>query len=338
MYNHFAVTKIRPILIILQLVFLPVLPIPVQADSVHPPAYAITAYDLINAVNALRAAYGLPVYGINSILMFTAQNQAEFMASTGHVTHSGPGGITLTQRLLAAGYPLAGDLAAGGFRAENITSGSEGMAAESAVDGWMGDALHQNTMLSVNLTEIGAGVAVANGRAYLVIDAARPVDAPNVPFVGTSVAAGEAPIAPVILSTPNAEGEVIHEVRYGQTLWRLAISYDVKIDDIKRLNGLFDNIIYPGNRLLIKLEATSTPLPATATVSPMATLSPTATLTPSWLPLVRATMTSAALIEPETGNVMNWAIGIIVLALLGGGAFALLGSRSGAGKNAGKNG
>jgi LysM repeat protein len=332
---------IRHTLAIFQLVFLLILPVPAQADSLHQGAYTITAYDLIHAVNALRAAYGLPLYSINSILMFTAQNQADFMASTGQVTHSGPGGITFTQRLLAAGYPLAGDLSLGGFRAENITSGSEGVAAESAVDGWMGDALHQNTMLSVNLTEIGAGVSVANGRAYLVIDAARPVDAPNVPVVGTSIAGSgagvpvvEAPISPVILSTPNAEGEVIHEVRYGQTLWRLAISYGVKIDDIKRLNGLFDNIIYPGNRLLIKMEATRTPLPATATVvSPLATLSPTATLTPSWLPLARATLTSAALIEPETGNVMNWAIGIIALALLGGGAFALLGSRSGAGKN-----
>src|SRR5215204_5974278 len=93
----------------------------VWAQPVHMPRYAGSPYDLINAVNALRAAYGLPPYSVNSILMLTAQNQADFMAVTGNVTHSGPGGISFTDRLLAAGYLLAGDLSAGGFRAENIT-------------------------------------------------------------------------------------------------------------------------------------------------------------------------------------------------------------------------
>src|SRR5690606_36486608 len=85
------------------------------------PVSQVNVFDLVNAVNALRAAYGLPAYSINPILMFTAQNQADFMAAAGNVTHSGPGGILLTDRLLAAGYPLAGDLSLGGFRAENIT-------------------------------------------------------------------------------------------------------------------------------------------------------------------------------------------------------------------------
>src|SRR5688572_7566043 len=159
--------RLAPILPILLMLLVSV---PARAQSIHRPAYVMTVYDLINAVNALRAAYGLTPYNINSILMFTAQNQADFMASTGQVTHAGPGGITLTQRLLAAGYPLSGDLSLGGFRAENITSGNEGMLAESAINGWMRDAPHQNTMLSPNLTEIGAGVAVANGRVYLVVD------------------------------------------------------------------------------------------------------------------------------------------------------------------------
>ena len=320
---------IFPILLIL------VLPVPARAQSIHRPAYQMTVYDLINSVNALRAAYGLTPYSINSILMFTAQNQADFMASTGQVTHSGPGGITLTQRLLAAGYPLSGDLSLGGFRAENITSGNEGMLAESAINGWMRDAPHQNTMLSPNLTEIGAGVAAANGRLYLVIDAARPINAPNVFFEGTSVVGSgtivpalEAPISPVIQSTPNASGEVFHEVQYGQSLWQLAISYGVKIDDIKRLNGLFDNSIYPGNKLLIKIQETPTPAPPTATAIPPTTVAPTATRTITPLPSSTATTLPIAPIDQTSGNVMAWAIGIIVLAILGAGAIAWWGSKS----------
>ena len=316
------------------------LPVPVQADPMHQPAPQINGYDLINAVNALRAAYGLPPYSINSTLMFTAQNQADFMAASGQVTHSGPGGITLTQRLLAAGYPLAGDLSLGGFRAENITSGSETMAAESAIQGWMRDAPHQNTMLSPNLTEIGAGVAIANGRAYLVIDAARPTNAPNPPLDATSVVgsgtivpAVEAPIVPVTLSTPNASGEVLHEVQYGQSLWQLAISYGVRIDDIKRLNGLFDNSIFPGNILLIKLVPTAAPSPLTETA--VATITPHPTMAATVIPVFVAHLTATSMppaVQDSTSR-MSWAIGIIALALFGAGMFAWLGGRSNHSKN-----
>src|SRR5262245_40637393 len=88
-----------------------------QAESANNLQHQVNAYDLANAVNALRAAYGLAPYSINSTLMFTAQSQADFMASTGQVIHTGPGGSTLNDRLRAAGYPLTG------FRAENIMSG-----------------------------------------------------------------------------------------------------------------------------------------------------------------------------------------------------------------------
>src|SRR4030095_11386572 len=114
----------------------------VHAETIQRPHAQITPYDLVNAATALRAAYGLAPYSIDSILMFTAQNQADFMATNGTVTHIGPGGIGLTDRLLGAGYPLAGDLSVGGFRAENITSGGENMPAGDAINGWMGDALH----------------------------------------------------------------------------------------------------------------------------------------------------------------------------------------------------
>jgi uncharacterized protein YkwD/LysM repeat protein len=322
-------------LIVFHLLLVLLLPVPARAESAYQSADEITGYDLINAVNALRAAYGLPLYGINSILMLTAQSQADFMASTGQVTHAGPGGTKLTQRLLAAGYPLSGDLSLGGFRAENITMIAEGMTAESAVDDWMGDALHQNTMLSADLTEVGAGVAVASGRVYLVIDAARPVDAPYVLPAGTAIVESgpdvptrEAPVSAIELSTPNAKGEVIHEVQYGQTLWRLAISYGVKIDDIKQLNGLMDNLIYPGDRLIIKIEPTQTPIVLTATAISTSTFVQTPTAVS--LPVQSVIATPVAGAAPGNSNSLNWAIGIIALAILGGGAFAWLGSRSGA--------
>ncbi|HXF83802.1 MAG TPA: CAP domain-containing protein [Anaerolineales bacterium] len=314
------------------------LPFRSRADSAYAPAFADTPYDLINAVNNLRLANGLPPYSVNSILMYTAQAQAEFMAATGMVTHSGPGGISLTDRLLAAGYPLAGDLSQGGFRAENIISGSEEMSAQEAVQAWTGDAPHLNTMLSPNLTEIGAGVAVANGRVYYVIDCARPTSSglpqayTPAPGGGSSVPGNEAPISPVVVSTPNANGDVIHEVLWGQTLWQIAIAYGVRIDDIRRLNNLSGDDIYPGNKLLIKknvIQPTASPVP---TVEVVATHSPTVavvTLTSPSLTVSAPSPTplpSPAASAPNTASIMGIAIGILVLALLGGGLFTWLGN------------
>ena len=316
------------------------LPSPSLAGRANIPQIADSAFDLINAVNYLRASNGLSPYSVNSILMYTAQNQANFMAANGIVTHSGPGGIGLTDRLLAAGYPLAGDLSLGGFRAENITSGGEDMSAGAAVDQWTGDAPHLNTMLSPNLTEIGAGVAIAGGRVYYVIDAALPTTGGAPQGVATTVVGGsgvpanEAPISVLIVSTPNTDGDVIHEVLFGQSLWQIAISYDVKIDDIKRLNNLFDDNIYPGEKLLVKkMSLVTTETNTTETPAEMPTHTATVISSMTASPLPAATEVEPESIPaniPETGpgngTIMGVVIGIIAFALLGGGLFTWLGN------------
>lgn len=303
----------------------------VKAEANQQPAQESTPYDLINAVNALRTAYGLPAYSINSILMFTAQNQADFMSSNGIVVHTGPGGSTVTQRLLAAGYPLGGDLSLGGFRSENIIAISVNMSAEDAVSAWMGDAPHQYTMLSPDLTEIGGGVAVVNGLAYYVIDCARPTASgtsqASTPLIGSgaTVPAVEAAVSPVILSTPNESGDVLHEIQPGQTLWQIAISYGVRIDDLKRLNNLFDDNIYPGNKLLVRTEAAPTSQPPTE--APTLELTATSLPSPTSVPTVVVTMTQPPSVAPQnTNRVTLYVFAIVVLAILGGGLFTWLGS------------
>lgn len=306
-----------------------------RAESRAQPGLADSAYDLVNAVNALRASYGRAPYSINSILMYTAQTQADFLAATGSMTHSGPGGIGLTDRLLAAGYPLAGDLSLGGFRSENITGGDESMTAQAAVDSWTADAPHLNTMISPNLTEIGAGVAVSDGRVYYVIDAARPTNSGAPQEAATSVGGGsavpavEAVILLVTLSTPNGEGNIIHEVKPGQTLWQIAIAYEIKIDEIKSLNNLSDNNIYPGNKLFIRrgvIVSTETP---TETPTQTATSTLTSARTSTAMPAGTLTVTPVVLASSASANhsmMMKVAMGVIALALLGGGIFTWLGS------------
>jgi len=305
---------------------------PVNAQIVSRLNNADSAYDLIAAVNSLRGANGLSEYAVSSILMSTAQGQAEFMAATGNVTHSGPGGISVTSRLLQAGYPLAGDLSLGGFRSENIISGTEDMSAQSAVNAWTGDAPHLNTMLSSNLTEIGAGVAVANGRVYYVIDCARPTTSgapqPTSPsgVGGGTVLAGDAPIPAVLVSTPNQNGEVIHEVQAGQSLWQIAIAYKVKINEIKNLNNLSTDNIYPGNKLLIKKTDMTQTMTFTVTSTLAATAPPTQTTEATASPV--PTPSSAVKVETNmrNSNLASIVIGVIAISILAGGFIAWRGN------------
>lgn len=277
-----------------------------------------TAQQLIQEVNSLRLANGLPPYQANSILMQIAQAHAEYMAATGQITHYGPNGERPYQRALAAGYPLAGDLAQGGFFSENVISGS-GMSPKAAVQAWQGDAPHLHTMLSPNLQEIGAGVAVRDGYYYYVIDCARPTSSrtpqpytpgPGLPAPGT-VSPGEY-MMPVFTVTPQADGRVIHVVQSGQTLWSIAIAYGVKIDELRRLNNLMGNTIYPGQKLLIMRLPTATPTssppPPTFTPWPTRTLWPTST--PTLVPSPTPTPVTAQQVFQQ-----GWPIAITVLVI-----------------------
>ena len=67
-----------------------------------------------------------------------------------------------------------------------------------------------------------------------------------------------------IVSTPDQSGAVYHIVQEGQALWQIAIAYKVKINDIKTLNNLTSDVIYPGQKLLIMHAATLTPVPPTS--------------------------------------------------------------------------
>jgi LysM repeat protein len=58
---------------------------------------------------------------------------------------------------------------------------------------------------------------------------------------------------PVEVATPQADGRVIHVVQSGQTLWEIAVKYDVSLQDIYQLNGFSEgHVIRPGDELLIK--------------------------------------------------------------------------------------
>ncbi len=274
------------------------LPTDGTAASAPDPQPATDAYTLIAEVNALRTTNGLAPYAINATLMAIAQAHSDYQAATGTVTHYSADGSRPYQRALAAGYPVGGNLSLGGFFSENIVAGP-GMTPAQAVQIWQGDAPHLNTMLSSHLTEVGAGVTDVNGYLYYTLDASQPsgttisyTQDPNVTPDGTETGTGALPtldwIMPVITSTPNPDGRVVHEVQVGQSLWGIADIYGTTVQEIRTLNGMStEELVYPGELLLIRSEPT--PIPSTPTLAATNTLLPptpflTATSFPTSVP------------------------------------------------------
>jgi uncharacterized protein YkwD len=263
----------------------PVLAQPLQ-ESIATPS------QLIDVVNRLRISYGLAPLAVHAVLMQSAQSQADYMAATGNVTHARPGGITYTQQLLSLGFPLAGDLSLGGFRAENIISSSGPLEWNGVPGGWQ-DAEHMNTMLSQNLSHIGAGISEVSGRFYYALDCAMSTGTGQMQdnagsilgvAAGTEVAAGDAAISqfmvPITKSTAGPNGNVVHKVQYGQTLWSIAIDYGTTIKSIKALNNLGESeLVYQGQELIVLIGATPPPL-STPTAASLPTDSSTLTAAP----------------------------------------------------------
>lgn len=305
---------------------------------------AIYPVDIINAVNDLRIRSGLPALAVHPALMDVAAQTANALAATeGAAGHYRPCNMTLGQLLLVRDFALWGDLSQDGYRSEDWVSAQ---TVEQAIAFWLSDQLHSDTMLSEHRSHIGAAIAVSD-QIYMVIVTALQTPSGKMqwgaedyltPAVATKAACNGSPIQngsvpgdlsqysmPVVRSTARPDGDVIHEVKYGQTLWSIAIDYGTTIEQIKRLNGLTNDTVVQGWKLLVQKGATQ-PVPSTPTVILIArsqaatpafeqTPSPTATPAPN---------EAAALAESLGENKMVVAALIVSFSVL---AAAIVGFR-----------
>jgi LysM repeat protein/uncharacterized protein YkwD len=260
-----------------------------------------TPSELINAVNALRLANGLSSLKVHPVLMQIAQTEVEGIAA-GMGGHWRPNNITLGQWLLSLGYPLSGDLSLDGYRSENWISGP-GLTIQGAIRMWSGDEPHLNTMLSPYRSDIGAGVATSIDEwgqtvIYYVLETALQTTSgqmqsdayPTLTALATKQIAGYSDptqaaqsllvpqyILPVVRATARPDGDVIHEVKNGQSLWSIAIAYGIKVEQIRLLNNISSTDIYTGQKLLVQKSATQPNPTSTVTETPVVRLM---TLTP----------------------------------------------------------
>lgn len=318
----------KQIRILIPLLFLTVslfLPNRVQAQPKQ-----FSANEVIAEVNALRLANRLSPYVANSTLMIIAQAHAEYMASSGIVTHYSLDGSRPYQRALDAGYSVAGDLSRGGFFSENIHSGAN-LSASAVVEIWQGDSAHLNTMISTDLKDIGVGIAIQNGITYYVLGAGLSTGSVPISTSSTSnnpfSSATETPSTsqPVATTTPDADGSVYHIVQSNEALWSIALAYNTSIDELKRLNGLATDEIFIGQTLLIskKEVETLTPEPTITVTFGIPTSTATKPVTPS------ATFTATPVPTPPASRQSGIMIvgGIVAVALFAAALGSWLGRK-----------
>lgn len=274
-------------------------------------AQSETAYDLIAAVNDLRASQGLEPYQIDPWLMNYAQEHSEYQASIQTGTHLHSDG------LLPQDHGLQ----------ENVAGGDEGVVTVNVVvyEIWV-DWGHRHTLVGYSTGFIGAGVALSdNGQVYYTIDIRPGENSVTVtPVLGTPLS-----YVPLETNIPRENGSIVHIVGYGQTLWNIALAYGVTIDDICRLNGIADNssIIYAGQNLLIHPAYTVTPTLSGETLAlstlPMIDSTPLFTTTPlstaTAMPSLTSTPTSIPLTPSTMPTVLPWnrVVSLIVLLTIG---------------------
>jgi uncharacterized protein YkwD len=268
----------------LLVLFLFMVQLPVEQE-VEAQSVPFNAYDLIGAVNALRAQYSLPNFNIDGSLMASAQGHSDYQASIQTMTHYGPGGNTANERAQAAGY--------GGRVSENIavfTLGFEGALSTIIFEYWADD-LHMNTMINPQYLDIGAGISVGGGRVYITLDAGWPTgtyplptrqtwtpDALTTPGISSTLS-----FEPIFVSTPLPDGAVYHIVGYGQSLIGIAGAYGLSVDGLATLNNINPDQIYAGQTLLIRAAVTPSPSTEPTLIAPIGA-TPTQEITPTPTP------------------------------------------------------
>jgi len=226
----------------------------------------VTAFDLIIAMNTLRASYGLPVLQEDPIVNAVAQATAEIMAANNMSSHIGD----VRGRLQAAGYGGGNQV----WATENFAVGTS-FGIDEIMLAWS-DPTHMIPAVNPAYCNVGAGVAkAANGRTYYILQAAYTSAKSCGEYKSTGGGSNTQPggvtgvsqvIIPVQIATPDAEGRVFHEVKAGQSFWAIAVAYKITINDLEVWNNLSrEDKLQVGQKLFIpgsntKGYATPTPV------------------------------------------------------------------------------
>lgn len=229
--------------------------------------------DLLSRINALRGSLGTHQYTLNGALSAAAQNHAEWMISTGQVSHTQPDGSTPSSRAARFGYPSSAV-------SENIYMGTNA-TAETAWNWWLGSPIHYRGITNTAYTQVGIGSASGEFGTSFVLVFGNPNGwgaAPAAPANNTSGSTqrntdNSQPVdvvaaPPVFVVGIDNVGNIMHEIQPGHTLGEIAFMYGYGWEDleaIRQLNEMSEpdgRNLEVGSVLLIPpYEGTFTPTP-----------------------------------------------------------------------------
>jgi len=115
------------------------------------------AQEMLDLVNEIRAARGIPLLALNTNLNKAAFDHSDDMARNDYFSHTGLNGSNFSQRLIAAGYN-------GSPRGENIAAGNSTVI--DTFNQWLNSTGHLDNMLNSNSNEMGIGHASRSGSTY----------------------------------------------------------------------------------------------------------------------------------------------------------------------------
>jgi hypothetical protein len=271
-------------------------------------AQASSATDLINTINSVRKNNSLAVLEIDNTLMASAQQHAEYMAEIGQITHNRADGSTLSSL---------------GFL-ENIAGGSN-LTVQVVVYSMWTDSTNWNTIVGYPFGKVGAGIAVNDDMVYYVLQVQEiQTGLAAQPTINYQITPDPNLVSDVLTATPQLDGSIIHEVLDGQSLWSIAIAYNVTIADIIQWNNLLPTpVIFVGERLVVQIAPTptlsptitNTSIPPTRTITPSQTPitpQPSATITPTPSPTPKPPFSIYGM-EKSQRQTIGWGMAIICL-------------------------
>jgi uncharacterized protein YkwD len=139
--------------------------LPVTAPTAAPAAVNTFQQDMLNAVNAQRAAAGVAPLRLCNVLVLQAQIHTADQAKMGVMSHTGSNGSTLQQRAVQSTY-LAG---AGAWSlGENVAFGYRDIP--SVMTAWMNSPGHRANILQGGFSDVGFGLAQGANGTYWTQD------------------------------------------------------------------------------------------------------------------------------------------------------------------------
>lgn len=142
-----------------------VLATPASARCAKPEEAARLEAEMLEWINAERAAHGLPPYRRSAQLDRSAEFQACDMAQRNYFAHSRPGGPKLGSRMKQAGYRLkAGN--------ENLAY-TQQRKVSSAATIWRNSPPHWANIIDRGMRDIGLSVTLGEGKVLWVMNVGR---------------------------------------------------------------------------------------------------------------------------------------------------------------------